>query len=105
MPSPYLEFLACHGQERSCGGRRARCQGMRAVLGVEHTVIEGVDLERAGTEEVVVARVRPVRSRRNRCGRRAPGYDQGEGRRCWRGREGIVNLFGLTSGGDHSVRG
>jgi len=60
----------------------------RAVLGVEHTVIEGVDLEQVGAEEVLVARVRPVRSRRNRCGRcgrRSPGYDQGEGRRRWRG--------------------
>jgi len=59
----------------------------RVVLGVEHTVIEGVDLERVGTEEVLVARVCPVRARRNRCGRcgrRAPGYDQGEGRRRWR---------------------
>lgn len=27
----------------------------RAVLGVEHTVIEGVELERAGTGEVLVA--------------------------------------------------
>jgi transposase len=60
----------------------------RVVLGVEHTVIEGVALEPAGTGEVLVARVRPVGSRRNRCGRcgrRCPGYDQGEGRRRWRG--------------------
>jgi hypothetical protein len=40
----------------------------RAVLGVEHTVIE-VDLEQAGTEEMQVARVRRVHCRRNRCGR------------------------------------
>ena len=53
-----------------------------AVLGVEHTVIEGVDLESAGTEEVLVVRVRPTRSRQRRC---APGYDRGEGRRRWRG--------------------
>jgi hypothetical protein len=32
----------------------------RAVLGVEHTVIEGVELEQAGTGEVLVARVRPL---------------------------------------------
>jgi transposase len=57
-------------------------------LGVEHTVIEGVELEQQETKEVLVARVRPVRSRRGRCGRcgrKAPGYDQGEGRRRWRG--------------------
>jgi transposase len=68
------------------GVRAARV--WRAVLGVEHTVIEGVDLESAGTGEVLVARVRPTRSRQSRCGRcgcRAPGYDQGEGRRRWRG--------------------
>ncbi|MGH3753184.1 MAG: hypothetical protein ACRDRP_10885 [Pseudonocardiaceae bacterium] len=29
----------------------------RAVLGVEYTVVEGVDLERAGIEEVLVTRV------------------------------------------------
>ncbi|HEY6425579.1 MAG TPA: transposase family protein, partial [Pseudonocardiaceae bacterium] len=60
----------------------------RAVLGVEHTVIEGVGLEQVGAEEVLVARVHPVRSRRSRCGRcgrRSPGYDRGEGRRRWRG--------------------
>jgi len=60
----------------------------KAVLRVEHTVVEGVDLEPAGAEEVLVARVRPTRSRTGRCGRcarRAPGYDQGQGRRRWRG--------------------
>ena len=62
-----------------------RAQGVwRRVLGVEHTVIEGVDLEHRGAEEVLVARVRPTRSRQGRCGRcgrRSPGYDQGDGRR------------------------
>jgi len=60
----------------------------RVVLGVEYTVLEGVELERAGSEDVLVARVPPVRSRRNRCGRCgrcSPGYDQGAGRRRWRG--------------------
>ena len=58
------------------------------MLGVQHTVIEGVDLEPTGAGEVLVARVRPTRSRTGRCGRcalRAPGYDQGQGRRRWRG--------------------
>jgi hypothetical protein len=32
----------------------------KAVLGVQHTVIEGVALEQAGAEEVLVARVRRV---------------------------------------------
>jgi transposase len=60
----------------------------RSVLGVENTVIESVELEADGGGEMVVARVRPTRSRQGRCGRcrrRSPGYDRGEGRRRWRG--------------------
>src|SRR3954463_16491280 len=52
-------------------------------LGVE-TVVEKIVFDSAG---VMVARVRPRRgtpTRCGRCGRRAPGYDQGEGRRRWR---------------------
>jgi transposase len=57
------------------------------VLGVQHTVIEKVELERQGVEEVLVATVRPTRSRQGRCercDRRAPRYDNGEGPRRWR---------------------
>jgi transposase len=57
----------------------------KRLLGVEHTVIEQVLFdEDAGA---LVAMVRPTRSRRHRCplcGRRCPGYDQGQGRRRWR---------------------
>jgi transposase len=67
------------------------------VLGVEHTVIESVELESDGDGEVVVARVRPTRSRWGRCGRcgrRSPGYDRGEGRRRWRGLDlGTTRLY------------
>ncbi len=59
----------------------------KRLLGVEHTMIESVELEGEGAAEVVVARVRPARSRRSRCARcdrRCRGYDQGEGRRRWR---------------------
>ena len=35
-------------------------------------------------------------------GRRGPGESPNQAIRC---HVGIVNLFGLTSGGDHSVRG
>lgn len=59
----------------------------RRLLGVEHTVIEAVELEEDGDQEVLVARVRPTRSRRSRCSRcqrRARGYDRGDGRRRWR---------------------
>ena len=60
----------------------------RSVLGVQHTVIEKVELETQGGEEVLVATVRPTRSRQGRCGRcdrRSPRYDTGDGPRRWRG--------------------
>jgi transposase len=57
------------------------------LLGVEHTVIEKVELLTEKGEEVLVASVRPTASRRlrcSRCGRKCRGYDRGEGRRRWR---------------------
>ena len=58
----------------------------RKLLGVDRaTVIEEIDFDEEA--ESVVVHVRPRRStkrRCGRCGRRAPGYDQGEGRRNWR---------------------
>jgi transposase len=58
----------------------------RRALGVDRaTVIEDVDFDEES--ETVVVHVRPRRSTKRRCGRcgvRAPGYDQGEGRRNWR---------------------
>ncbi len=67
----------------------------RVLLGVEDTVVEGVELDEAG--EVLVARVRPRRAGRGRCGRcgaRAPWYDHGAGRRRWRGLDlGTVPVF------------
>ena len=59
----------------------------RAVLGLDKTVIESVELDEAGDELIVVACVRPTRSARSRCGvcgRRCRGYDPGNGRRRWR---------------------
>jgi transposase len=56
------------------------------MLGVDRaTVIEKIDFDEES--DTVVAHVRPRRSSKRRCGRcetRAPGYDQGEGRRNWR---------------------
>ena len=63
----------------------------RGLLGVDkHTVIEGIEFDEEGADgaELVVARVRPRSAawrRCGRCGRRAPWYDRGEGRRRWRG--------------------
>lgn len=53
------------------------------LCGLGRAVVEGVDFE----GDVVVVHARPTakeRDRCGRCGRRSPGYDQGEGRRRWR---------------------
>jgi transposase len=69
----------------------------RSVLGVQHTVIENVELETQDGEEVLVATVRPTRSRQGRCGRcdrRAPRYDNGDGPRRWRSLDaGTTRVF------------
>ena len=57
----------------------------RCLLGVEKTVIERVEFDE--DVELLVARVRPSKRQRGRCGvcrRRSPGYDAGAGRRRWR---------------------
>jgi transposase len=60
----------------------------RALLGVEHAVIERVEIDDDDSDQpVVVVHVRPGRRQRGRCGvcrRRCRGYDQGDGRRRWR---------------------
>jgi transposase len=58
----------------------------RGLLGIEHATLERVEYDEDA--QLLVAHVRPSRSRRSRCGRcgrRCRGYDQGEGRRRWRG--------------------
>ena len=55
------------------------------LFGVDHTVVERLEFDE--DEQLLVAHVRPTRSRRGRCGRcdrRCRGYDRGEGRRRWR---------------------
>lgn len=60
-------------------------------------MIESVELVGEGAAEVLVVGVRPTRSRRlrcSRCDRRCRGYDQGEGRRRWRGLDlGTVRVY------------
>jgi transposase len=54
------------------------------LLGLERAVVESVEIDEKGQ---VVAAVRPHHAERDRCGicgRRAPGFDLGEGRRRWR---------------------
>ena len=56
------------------------------VLGLARTVIEGMAFDEDA--DAIVVEVRPRkggRRRCGRCGRRAPWYDRGEGRRRWRG--------------------
>ena len=66
---------------------RKRSVGIRAwarLLGLEKTVVEGVELDE---DDAIVVSVRPCYSQRDRCPhcrRRCPGYDLGEGRRRWR---------------------
>ena len=67
----------------------------RGMLGVDRaTVIESVEEDGEGS---LVARVRPRRDSKRRCGRcgvRAAGYDRGEGRRRWRTLDlGTVKCF------------
>jgi transposase len=68
----------------------------RRLLGVERTVIERVEMDE-DDEGVIVVQVRPFRSATGRCGvcgLRAPGYDQGEGRRRWRALDlGVTKAF------------
>ena len=66
------------------------------MFGVEKsTVIDGVEFE--DDDEVIVVSVRPGRGAKQRCGlcqRRCPRYDQGEGRRRWRGPDlGLLRSF------------
>ena len=55
------------------------------ILGVEKTVVDGVEFDDA--TGCVVVSVRPTLRARSRCGvcrLRCPGYDGGAGRRGWR---------------------
>lgn len=69
------------------------------LLGVQHTVIEGVEfVDRGGVDGAgeVVVHVRPAVSASGRCGRcglRCPRYDNGQGRRRWRALDlGLLRL-------------
>ena len=58
----------------------------RAVLGLDRgTVIERVDLDRDGVVVVSVRARKGTPLACGRCRRQAVGYDQGAGRRRWRG--------------------
>ena len=65
------------------------------ACGLTRTVVEGVAVD--DVDESIVVSVRPnakARHRCGRCGRRSPGYDQGDGRRRWRSLDaGIMKVF------------
>jgi transposase len=65
------------------------------LLGLVKVVVEGVEFDEA--EQVLVVSVRPRKATKRRCGRcgkRCPGYDQGQGRRRWRALDlGTVMAF------------
>ena len=65
------------------------------ACGLARTVVEGVRVDDA--DGSIVVSVRPTaraRGRCGRCGRRSPGYDQGEGRRRWRALDaGTTKVF------------
>jgi transposase len=65
------------------------------ACGLTRTVVEGVRLDEVA--DAIVVSVRPnarARGRCGRCGRRSSGYDQGTGRRRWRGLDaGTTKVF------------
>lgn len=65
------------------------------ACGLTRTVVEAVVFD--DVAEAVVVAVRPnakARGRCGRCGRRSPGYDQGDGRRRWRALDlGTTKVF------------
>jgi transposase len=65
------------------------------VLGLGRTVVEGVVFDEDAEAVVVAVRPRKGAQRRcGRCGRRAPWFDRGEGRRRWRGLDlGLVRVL------------
>ena len=71
----------------------------RTLLGVEKTVVEGVEFEGdgGGGGGQLIVQVRATRAARSRCGvcrRRCGRYDAGEGRRRWRALDaGTIGVF------------
>ena len=65
------------------------------ACGLKRTVVEGVHVD--DNANAIIVSVRPnarERSRCGRCGRRAPGYDHGAGRRRWRALDsGTTRVF------------
>ena len=66
------------------------------LLGLVNAVVEDVVFD-DGDDGCIVVSVRPRKATRRRCGRcgkRCPGYDQGEGRRRWRALDlGTIRAF------------
>ena len=88
----WLSKVTNRGAEQGVSSARI----WKRVLGVEQTVVESVEFD-ADDAGVLVVGVRVSARRRRRCphcGRRCPGFDQGGGRRRWRGLDvGSARVF------------
>src|SRR6266705_1330797 len=95
--------------EKGNGVRSARLWAR--LLGVERAVIERVEFDEDA--EAIVVAVRPRKGAKRRCGvcgRRCPGYDQGEGPRRWahlrvRRHRGVAGGAHLQAGGARAAAG
>src|SRR5664280_2509222 len=84
---------SCDPSVGACGGLThhtpcpayGSCCLKAGLLGLDKVVVEDVEFDEVEQVLVVSARPRKATKRRcGRCGKRCPGYDQGEGRRRWR---------------------
>ena len=59
----------------------------KKIIGVNHIVVENIDLETNEKGEQLIVRARPWKSSQKRCsvcGKECPGFDRGKGLRRWR---------------------
>ena len=94
-PCLLLGFALSNGSEPQEQNRLQNNSVWGRACGLTRTVVEGVRFDE--TQDAVVVSAGPnarARSRCGQCGRRSPGYDQGAGRRCWRGLDaGTTRVF------------
>ena len=57
---------------------------LKSILNVKHTAIDGMEILPDGSFAVMAHPTKAEQCRCGKCGRKAPYYDQGRGRRSWR---------------------
>ena len=57
---------------------------LKSILNVKHTAIDGMEILPDGSFAVMAHPTKGEQCRCGKCGRKAPYYDQGRGRRSWR---------------------